>query len=329
MSTDKKISIGIIGGSGYTGGELIRILLNHPKASIDFVFSTTRAGTLISDTHQDLLGSTSLSFTDTINPNVNALFLCLGHGNSGTFLSENQFNDNTKIIDLSNDFRLKEDRHFIGKSFVYGLPEVNKLAIQSAQAIANPGCFATAIQLALLPLASNKVLKNEVHINAITGSTGAGVKPSGTTHFSWRNNNISWYKPFQHQHLGEINETLSTLQGTSTELMFLPVRGDFTRGIYATAYTEFEGTLDDAYQLYESTYEHCPFTQISRKEIHLKQVVNTNQCFIHLHKHNGYLLVTSIIDNLIKGASGQAIQNMNLMFGFEESIGLQLKNSSF
>ncbi|MDG1761349.1 MAG: N-acetyl-gamma-glutamyl-phosphate reductase [Flavobacteriaceae bacterium] len=329
MSTTKQLSVGIIGGSGYTGGELIRILVNHPKATIDFVYSTTRANTLISDTHQDLLGSTDLSFTDTINPDVNVLFLCLGHGNSGTFLSENQFNDNTKIIDLSNDFRLKADRNFIGKSFVYGLPETNKNAIQSAQAIANPGCFATAIQLALLPLAASKQLNNEVHINAITGSTGAGVKPSSTTHFSWRNNNISWYKPFQHQHLGEINETLSDLQGSSNQLMFLPIRGDFTRGIYATAYTAFEGTLEEAYKLYEETYKNDPFTQVSKKEIHLKQVVNTNQCFIHLHKHDGYLLVTSIIDNLIKGASGQAIQNMNLMFGFDETCGLQLKNSSF
>jgi len=329
MSTTKKLSVGIIGGSGYTGGELIRILVNHPKVSIDFVYSTTRANTHISDTHQDLLGSTDLLFTDSINPDVNVLFLCLGHGNSGTFLSENQFNDNTKIIDLSNDFRLKADRHFIGKSFVYGLPETNKKAIQSAQAIANPGCFATAIQLALLPLAANKLLKNEVHINAITGSTGAGVKPSSTTHFSWRNNNISWYKPFQHQHLGEISETLSDLQGNSSQLMFLPVRGDFTRGIYATAYTAFEGSLEEAYALYEDMYKNDPFTQVSKKEIHLKQVVNTNQCFIHLHKHDGYLLVTSVIDNLIKGASGQAIQNMNLMFGYEETCGLQLKNSSF
>lgn len=329
MSTTKKLSVGIIGGSGYTGGELIRILVNHPKVSIDFVYSTTRANTHISDTHQDLLGSTDLLFTDSINPNVNVLFLCLGHGNSGTFLSENQFNDNTKIIDLSNDFRLKADRHFIGKSFVYGLPETNKKAIQSAQAIANPGCFATAIQLALLPLAANKLLINEVHINAITGSTGAGVKPSSTTHFSWRNNNISWYKPFQHQHLGEISETLSDLQGNSSQLMFLPVRGDFTRGIYATAYTAFEGSLEEAYALYEDMYKNDPFTQVSKKEIHLKQVVNTNQCFIHLHKHDGYLLVTSVIDNLIKGASGQAIQNMNLMFGYEETCGLQLKNSSF
>ncbi len=329
MSTTKKLSVGIIGGSGYTGGELIRILVNHPKVSIDFVYSTTRANTHISDTHQDLLGSTDLLFTDNINPDVNVLFLCLGHGNSGTFLSENQFNDNTKIIDLSNDFRLKADRHFIGKSFVYGLPEANKKAIQSAQAIANPGCFATAIQLALLPLAANKLLNNEVHINAITGSTGAGVKPSSTTHFSWRNNNISWYKPFQHQHLGEISETLSDLQGNSSQLMFLPVRGDFTRGIYATAYTDFEGSLEEAYALYEDMYKDDPFTQVSKKEIHLKQVVNTNQCFIHLHKHDGYLLVTSVIDNLIKGASGQAIQNMNLMFGYEETCGLQLKNSSF
>lgn len=329
MSTSNKLSVGIIGGSGYTGGELIRILLNHSEVFIDFVYSTTRARTLISDTHQDLLGSTSLSFTDTINPDVNVLFLCLGHGNSGTFLVDHQFNDNTKIIDLSNDFRLKSDRNFIGKSFVYGLPEVNKAAIQAAHAIANPGCFATAIQLALLPLASKKLLNDEVHINAITGSTGAGVKPSPTSHFSWRNNNISWYKPFKHQHLGEINETLSEKQGETSQLMFLPVRGDFTRGIYVTAYTTFEGDLEEAYQLFEDAYQKDPFTQVSRKEIHLKQVVNTNQCFIHLHKHEGYLLITSIIDNLIKGASGQAVQNMNLMFGFDESTGLQLKNSSF
>lgn len=323
------IRAGIIGGSGYTGGELIRILLNHPETEIDFVFSTTRAGKAISSAHPDLLGTTELDFTETINPDVEVVFLCLGHGNSTKFLGEHQFSEKTKVIDLSNDFRLQKDAILNGKNFIYGLPELTKTKIQVAKFIANPGCFATAIQLGLLPLAKAGLLENDVHINAVTGSTGAGVSPTGTTHFSWRNNNVSWYKPFTHQHLGEINESLKSLQENVGELFFLPNRGNFTRGILATAYTKFEGTGEDAIQLFEDFYKEAEFTQIAKEPIHLKQVLNTNQCHIHLHKYENVLLVTSAIDNLLKGASGQAVQNMNLMFGFAESEGLHLKAGVF
>lgn len=323
------IKAGIIGGSGYTGGELIRILLNHPQAEIDFVFSTTRAGKSITSAHQDLLGLTDLAFTGEVNPNVDVVFLCLGHGNSTSFLQENTFSKDTKIIDLSNDFRLKADAHFNGKEFVYGLPELNKEAIISADAIANPGCFATAIQLGLLPLAKAGLLKNEVHINAVTGSTGAGVGLSSTSHFSWRNNNVSWYKPFSHQHLGEIGESLDSYGNPVGKLLFLPNRGNFTRGILATAYTAFDGSLEDAKALFKEFYTGAVFTHVSDEPIHLKQVVNTNQCHIHLHQHENLILITSAIDNLLKGASGQAVQNMNLMFGFPETEGLLLKAGVF
>ncbi|ALM08071.1 N-acetyl-gamma-glutamyl-phosphate reductase [Sediminicola sp. YIK13] len=323
------IKAGIIGGSGYTGGELIRILLNHSKVSIDFIYSTTRAGKKASTAHPDLLGVTDIKFTDEVNLTVDVVFLCLGHGNSTSFLNEHQFSANTKIIDLSNDFRLAADAQFKGKDFVYGLPELNKEAIKKANYIANPGCFATAIQLALLPLAKAGALDNPVHINAVTGSTGAGVVLSATSHFSWRTNNISWYKPFTHQHLGEINESLHSLQSNAGELFFLPSRGNFTRGIFATAYTNYNGSLEDAKSLFKDFYADAKFTQVSDEEICLKQIVNTNHCHIHLHKHNGVLLVTSAIDNLLKGASGQAVQNMNLMFKFEETEGLQLKAGVF
>jgi N-acetyl-gamma-glutamyl-phosphate reductase len=319
------IKAGIIGGSGYTGGELIRILLNHPNVEIDFVYSTTRAGTRVTATHPDLLGVTELQFTGEVNLEVDVVFLCLGHGNSTKFLNNNQFSEATRIIDLSNDFRLKKDADHNGKEFVYGLPELNKKRITSARYIANPGCFATAVELALLPLANAHLLHSQVHVNAVTGSTGAGVSPSATTHFSWRNGNVSWYKPFTHQHLGEINESVKTLQANSGEILFLPMRGNFTRGILATAYTNFKGTVEDALQLYQDFYSEAEFTQIAKEPINLKQVVNTNQCHIHLHKHDEVLLITSAIDNLLKGASGQAIQNMNLMFGFKENEGLQLK----
>ena len=319
------IKAGIIGGSGYTGGELIRILLNHSEVVIDFVYSTTRAGKPISSAHADLLGTLDLNFTGAVNSDVDVVFLCLGHGNSTKFLGEHTFSEATKIIDLSNDFRLQKDAMLMGKNFVYGLPELYKKEIQEAKFIANPGCFATAIQLALLPLAKAELLGGAVHINAVTGSTGAGVSPSGTTHFSWRNNNVSWYKPFTHQHLGEINESLKSLQKHSGELFFLPTRGNFARGIFATAYTKFEGSEAEAIQLYKDFYADAAFTQIAKEPIHLKHVVNTNQCHIHLHKHEDTLLITSAIDNLLKGASGQAVQNMNLVFGFEESTGLKLK----
>ncbi|NVN17452.1 N-acetyl-gamma-glutamyl-phosphate reductase [Muricauda sp. HICW] len=323
------IKTGIIGGSGYTGGELIRILLNHPQAQIDFVYSTTRAGKPISSAHQDLLGLTDLQFSGEINPEVDVVFLCLGHGNSTSFLKENHFSASTKVIDLSNDFRLQADSVFNGQRFIYGLPELNRSSIQSAEAIANPGCFATAIQLGLLPLAKAGLLGEDVHINAVTGSTGAGVGLSETSHFSWRNNNVSWYKPFTHQHLGEIGESLNSFGNSVGKLMFLPNRGNFSRGILATAYTKYNGNLEDAKKLYNDFYKDAAFTHMSDKELHLKQVVNTNQCHIHLHKHDDILLVTSVIDNLLKGASGQAVQNMNLMFGFPETEGLLLKAGVF
>ena len=322
-------TVGIIGGSGYTGGELLRLVINHPKLVLDFIYSTTRYGTFVSETHQDLLGQVDLKFTKRVNTEVDVLFLCLGHGNSLTFLENYTFSDGTFIIDLSNDFRLKKDAKFNGREFIYGLPEINRTAIKKTKSIANPGCFATAIQLALLPLANENKLNSSIHINATTGSTGAGVGNSNTSHFSWRNNNLSWYKPFTHQHLAEIEETLNQAQEKNTDILFLPQRGDFTRGIFATAYTFFDGTLNEAFNLYEGFYKNAPFTQVSKKEVHLKLVINSNLCFLHLHKHNDQLLITSIIDNLIKGASGQALQNLNLMMGWKENLGLQLKTSIF
>ncbi|CAM1355390.1 N-acetyl-gamma-glutamyl-phosphate reductase [Tenacibaculum ascidiaceicola] len=324
------IQVGIIGGAGYTAGELIRLLLQHPETAINFVYSTSNAGNKIANIHQDLVGSTELTFTNTINENIDVLFLCLGHGNSKKFLEAHTFSDHTKIIDLGNDFRLKADNTFQRKEFVYGLPELQKTAIQGASYIANPGCFATAIQLGLLPLADANLLQGDVHINAVTGATGAGTSLSATTHFTWRDNNFSYYKPFTHQHLGEINQTLATLQSSfNSEVLFLPNRGDFSRGIYATLYTHFEGNLKEAQQLYADYYKNTFFTHVADNDLHLKQVVNTNKCLIHLHKHEDKLLITSIIDNLLKGASGQAVQNMNLMFGFKEDTGLQLKATYF
>lgn len=323
------IKAGIIGGSGYTGGELIRLLMHHPAVEIDFVYSTTKSGQPITMVHPDLLGQTDLSFTGEINPEVSVVFLCLGHGNSKQFLNDTIFSEETLIIDLSNDFRLQTDANLSGIKFVYGLPELNKDAIETAKAIANPGCFATAVQLALLPLAKEGLLQNEMHINAVTGSTGAGIKPSSTTHFSWRNNNVSWYKPFTHQHLGEIGESLNSFGNTIGKLHFLPNRGNFSRGILSTAYTHFKDSLGEAYEVFNGFYKNALFTHLTEQPIHLKQVINTNNCHIHLHKHEDILLVTSAIDNLLKGASGQAVQNMNLMFGLEEDLGLNLKATAF
>lgn len=323
------IKAGIIGGSGYTGGELIRLLMNHPDVEIDFVFSTTRAGKPITSAHQDLLGITDLLFSGEVNTEVDVVFLCLGHGNSTKFLEANTFGTHTKIIDLSNDFRLHKDAQWKDKAFIYGLPELNASQIGTATAIANPGCFATAIQLGLLPLAEAGLLGNDVHTNAVTGSTGAGVGLSATSHFSWRNNNVSWYKPFTHQHLGEIGESLESFKTTIGKLYFLPNRGNFTRGILVSSYTHFDGDLEEVKSLFATFYADAAFTHMSNEPIHLKQVVNTNQCHIHLHKHEDILLVTSAIDNLLKGASGQAVQNMNLMFEMPESAGLQLKAGVF
>ena len=324
------LEIGIIGGAGYTAGELIRLLLNHPEANINFVYSTSNAGNKLHKVHKDLIGSTEISFTSQINTKVDTLFLCLGHGNSTTFLEKNNFSKNTKIIDLSNDFRLFTDKNFKGKDFVYGLPELDKTAIKTAKYIANPGCFATALQLAILPLAAKGLLNNDIHINAVTGATGAGTSLSATTHFTYRDNNYSHYKAFNHQHLGEINQTVNQLQANfNAEINFIPNRGNFSRGIFATTYTKYDGSLDDAIKIYKEYYKNAAFTFVSDEEIHLKQVVNTNKCLIHLAKHGTKLLITSAIDNLLKGASGQAVQNLNLMYDFEETLGLNLKASYF
>jgi N-acetyl-gamma-glutamyl-phosphate reductase len=324
------LHVGIIGGAGFTAGELIRLLLSHPETNIDFVFSTSNAGNKIYKVHQDLIGTTEISFTNAINAEVDVLFLCLGHGNSTAFLEKNSFSVNTKIIDLSNDFRLTADKNFNGKDFVYGLPELQKEAIKKAKHIANPGCFATALQLAILPLAANGLLHNDVHINAVTGATGAGTSLSATTHFTYRDNNFSHYKAFNHQHLGEINQTVQLLQTDfDSEINFVPNRGNFSRGIFATTYTKFTGSIKTAKEIYKEYYKDAAFTFISETDIHLKQVVNTNKCVLHLVKHENKLLITSVIDNLLKGASGQAIQNMNLMYGFEETLGLHLKANYF
>ena len=324
------IQVGIIGGAGYTAGELIRILLLHPNAEINSVFSTSNAGNPLAAVHQDLVGSTDLKFTDTINTEVAVVFLCLGHGKSKAFLEKHPFSKNTKIIDLSNDFRLSEDAIFNEQSFVYGLPEIHKTHIQKASHIANPGCFATTIQLGLAPLAFAKLLTDDIHIHAVTGATGAGVSLSKTTHFAWRDNNFSHYKAFNHQHLGEIHQTMHQLQDDfDSEINFIPNRGNFSRGIFATAYTHYKGSLEDAKALYHDYYQDAPFTIVANDSIHLKQVVNTNKCLLHLEKHNNKLLITSTLDNLLKGASGQAVQNMNLMFGLEETTGLHLKGSHF
>ena len=320
--------VGIIGGSGYTGGELIRLVLAHPELDLDFVYSSTKSDVPLTNIHQDLLGNTNLKFTKIVNLNVDILYLCLGHGNSISFLKENSFSENTLIVDLGNDFRLKNDENFNSRKFVYGLPELQRELIEKSNSIANPGCFATAIQLALLPLAENNKLISDIHVNATTGSTGAGVGLASTSHFSWRNNNLSWYKPFNHQHLEEINQTLDSL-GCTSKIHFLPQRGNFTRGIFATAYTKFNGSLKSVKDLYVDYYQKHPFTHVSDENLSLKSVINSNNCFLHLHKHDNLLLITSILDNLIKGASGQAVQNTNIIMGWEEKLGLELKASTF
>lgn len=322
---NKKIKAGIIGGAGYTGGELIRLLLNHPQVEIDFVHSRSQAGKQVSETHPDLTGETELNFTDKINPKADVLFLCLGHGESAKWLSENK-STNAKIIDLSQDFRLQKN----GNDFIYGLPEFQKGKIQSAHFIANPGCFATAIQLALLPLAFSKKLKSDIQISATTGSTGAGQSLSATSHFSWRFGNHSAYKTLEHQHLAEIAQTIHELDANfKNEIHFVPQRGNFTRGIHAVLHTETEINEAEAVELFSSFYAAHPFVHILKSAIDLKQVVNTNKCFIQVQVIGKRIAVTSAIDNLLKGASGQAVQNMNLTFGFEETCGLKLKPSAY
>ncbi|MEM7110709.1 MAG: N-acetyl-gamma-glutamyl-phosphate reductase, partial [Bacteroidota bacterium] len=313
------------GGAGYTAGELIRLLINHPEVEIKSIFSTSQAGKPVYSIHEDLVGETDLVFSDQLEANLDVVFLCLGHGNSKAFLQGNDLGG-AKVIDLSNDFRLSKDVHFGKLKFLYGLPELNLEKIKKAEAIANPGCFATAIQLALLPLASGSHLQGDVHVNAITGSTGAGQSLSATTHFTWRNNNVSVYKAFNHQHLGEIGERIKSLQSDfDHSLHFIPMRGNFTRGILATAYTHTTLELDEIKALYLGYYGPSAFTHISDLPIHLKQVVNTNKCLLQLEKHGNQVLITSIIDNLLKGAAGQAVENMNLIFGLDQQAGLNLK----
>lgn len=327
----QKIKAGIVGGAGYTGGELLRLLVNHPNVDIDFVHSNSNAGNLISDVHTDLTGETSLAFTSTLSQDIDVLFLCVGHGDAKKFLDKNPVDERIKIIDLSQDFRLAENADFREGGFVYGLPELQKEKIKTARNIANPGCFATCIQLALLPLAQSGKLTKEVHISATTGSTGAGQSLSATSHFSWRNNNSSVYKPFGHQHLNEITQSLNQAGSSITKegMSFIPYRGDFTRGIIASLYTESDLSQEEASALFEEYYKDHPFTHVLKKNIDLKQVVNTNKCFLYLEKHGNKLLIISIIDNLLKGASGQAVQNMNLLFGLEEQAGLRLKATAF
>lgn len=319
----KKIKISIQGASGYTGGELIRLLLNHPLCEIVSVSSNFNSGKKISDIHNDLVGDSDLIFSKEIDKNVDVIYLCSGHGKSSTFLKNTIIDKEVRIIDLSQDFRV--DNLFEDRVFEYGLPEINKSNILNSNNIANPGCFATAIQLGVLPLISANSNSKEIHTHAITGSTGAGLKLTETSHFSWRNNNVSWYKPFTHQHLNEVYKTIEK----KYNINFIPIRGNFSRGIFCTSYIKTELDIDSIYKIYFDYYNDHPFTVVSNEEIHLKQVINTNKCLIHLKKVEGKLLITSIIDNLIKGASGQAIQNMNLMFGLDETTGLKLKSSIF
>lgn len=319
------VKVGIIGGAGYTAGELIRLLINHPAVEIAFIHSTSNAGNAVSDIHGGLIGETDLRFSDSYDLSaVDLLFLCSAHGQSRKFWEENPLPATLKVIDLAQDFRDESC------GYVYGLPEVNRKRIAQTVRLANPGCFATAIQLALLPLAANGLLKSEVHITAITGSTGAGVKPGATTHFSWRNDNISVYKAFEHQHLIEIRRTLKMLQPSfASDVNFVPMRGDFARGIFASVYTESDLTAEQAVEIYKSYYADAAFTFVAEREIDLKQVVNTNKAIVRVAKYGNKLHIVSVIDNLLKGASGQAVQNMNIMLGLDEKLGLNLKPSAF
>lgn len=321
------IRAGIIGGAGYTAGELIRLLVNHPEAEIVFVNSSSNAGNRITDVHGGLYGECDLVFTDELPlDKVDVLFFCTAHGDTRKFMESHNIPESLKIIDLSMDYRIASNEH----NFLYGLPELNRRAICKASRVANPGCFATCIELGLLPLAKHLMLNSDISVNAITGSTGAGVKPSSTSHFSWRNNNMSIYKAFDHQHIPEIKQSLTQLQSSfNAEIDFIPYRGDFPRGIFATLVVKTKVDLHEITRIYEEYYERDSFVHIVDKNIDLKQVVNTNKCLIHLEKHGDKLLIISCIDNLLKGASGQAVHNMNLMFNLEETVGLRLKPAAF
>ncbi len=321
------VKVGILGGAGYTGGELVRVLVNHPQVEIVFVNSESNAGNLVADVHEGLYGDTDLRFTSELPfDKVDVLFFCLGHGKSAQFLKEHTVPADVRIIDLAQDFRLEA----YGNDFVYGLPEINRERIANAKHVANPGCFATCIQLALLPAAVMRLINDDVAVNAITGSTGAGQKPGATTHFSWRNNNISIYKPFQHQHVPEIKQSIRQVQGfLNADIDFIPYRGDFARGIFATSVIKTDKAIEDIIDGYKAFYKDAAFTHYVDKAVDLKQVVNTNKCVVHCEKYGNKLLVSSCIDNLLKGAVGQAVQNMNIMFGLDETEGLHLKASAF
>lgn len=323
----KKIKVGIVGGAGYTGGETIRLLLNHPNVELSFVHSRSNAGNPLYAVHEDVKGDTELTFTDTVRQDVDVIFLCLGHGESKKYLVDNTFDASVKIIDLSQDFRLGESVD--GRAFVYGLPELNKETIVKAKNIANPGCFATTIQLGLLPLAKEGIL-GDVYSTGITGSTGAGQKLQETTHFTWRANNISAYKTLTHQHLKEITQSIKQLDNSfSSAINFVPWRGDFARGIFVSSIITCSLSLDELNNLYKKYYQSHPFSIVLDSTLDLKQVVNTNKCMIHLEKEGDKLVVHSALDNLLKGASGQAVQNMNLMCGLDETAGLKLKSIVF
>jgi N-acetyl-gamma-glutamyl-phosphate reductase len=321
------IKVGILGAAGYTGGELIRLLLNHPETEIVFANSESNAGNPVADVHEGLLGDTDLTFTGQMPfDQVDVVFFCFGHGKSAAFLAQHTIPANVKIIDLAQDFRIAAP----GNDFIYGLPEINRNIIAKAQHVANPGCFATCIQLGLLPAAHLGLLNGDIPVNAITGSTGAGQKATATTHFSWRNNNMSIYKPFQHQHVPEILQSIQQVQGHfDGEIGFIPYRGDFARGIFATEVVKTDAGIDDIVAAYKTFYANAPFTHYSDKAIDLKQVVNTNKALVHCEKYGNKLLITSCIDNLLKGAVGQAVENMNIMFGIDETAGLKLKPSAF
>ena len=320
--------IGIVGGSGFTGGELIRILLNHPKFKIKFIYSLSQNGKNIHEIHPDLLGKTDIIFSDQITTDVDVLFLCLGHGKSRIFLDKYNFKSDTIIIDLSSDFRLINNNKYKSRNFLYSLPEFNREKIKQSKSIANPGCFATAIQIGLLPLLVNNLIKNDIHINAITGSTGAGKISSDTNNFNWRNNNLSIYKPFHHQHLNEIYQTLNIL-GNDSKIYFVPYRGNFTRGIFTSIYMKFDHEIEDIKIIYEDFYKNHPFTFLSKNDINLKEVINTNNCHLKIEFHENIIHITTVLDNLLKGASGQAVQNLNIIYGYEESLGLNFKGSIY
>lgn len=324
----KKIRVGIIGGAGYTGGELIRLLLNHTNVELTFVQSSSNGGKPLSNVHGDMLGETDLHFSSDHHFNIDILFFCSGHGEALKFMQENDIPVQVKVIDLGNDFRLMQSSSIRNRKFVYGLPEVNRESIRKATSIANPGCFATAVQLGLLPLAGEGLL-SEVYATGITGSTGAGQSLSSTSHFSWRSNNIQAYKTLTHQHLGEIGETLSAQSDSKLKVHFVPWRGDFSRGIFISSQLQSDIALDKLYDLYHAFYKSHPFVVVSREPIHLKQAVNTNKCFIQIEKNENNVVIHSAIDNLLKGACGQAVQNMNLMFGLDETTGLKLKANYF